>query len=359
MQIRITEIVLLPIGSDYSYPCNTIELTKKHLIVHAQASMTVTILLSLLVLIDTFKPSVGGFASTSSSCQHRNAASFTRQASTTKRSTKLYISSDALPPPVTDSTESKQPLPLPIVISSTPPTSPAAVFGRPLDDDTIQRNKDMVHFIKGLLFDQLFSGDSRDRAFARFYALETIARMPYFSYLSVLHLLETLGRWRRADYLKLHFCQSWNELHHLLIMEELGGSERWADRFVAQHIAFSYYWFAVALYLFNPTWAYNLNEAVESEAYETYNGFLKEHQEWLQSQPAPDVAKSYYRDGELFLFDQMHLDTRGASSSSPSSKQPKHAQRRPKCDTLYDVIMNIRDDEMEHVKTMQSLQEIA
>ena len=27
---------------------------------------------------------------------------------------------------------------------------------------------------------------------------------------------------------QVHFAESWNELHHLLIMEALGGNERWA-----------------------------------------------------------------------------------------------------------------------------------
>jgi ubiquinol oxidase len=61
-----------------------------------------------------------------------------------------------------------------------------------------------------------------NRSYARFYVLETIARVPYFSYLSVLHLYETLGFWRKADLLKVHFAETWNELHHLLIMESLG-----------------------------------------------------------------------------------------------------------------------------------------
>lgn len=37
--------------------------------------------------------------------------------------------------------------------------------------------------------------------------------------MSVLHLYETFGWWRRRDYLKVHFAESWNEMHHLLIME--------------------------------------------------------------------------------------------------------------------------------------------
>lgn len=37
--------------------------------------------------------------------------------------------------------------------------------------------------------------------------------------MSVLHMYESFGWWRRADYLKVHFAESWNEMHHLLIME--------------------------------------------------------------------------------------------------------------------------------------------
>ena len=56
-----------------------------------------------------------------------------------------------------------------------------------------------------------------NRPYPRFYLLETIARVPYFSFLSLLHLYETLGFWRKVDWLKVHFAETWNELHHLLI----------------------------------------------------------------------------------------------------------------------------------------------
>lgn len=136
-----------------------------------------------------------------------------------------------------------------------------------------------------------------ERHYARFYALETIARVPYFAYTSVLHLYEarswvyemaaayrsmdppyptltslnqsqpqTLGWRRRADLMKIHFAESWNELHHLLIMEELGGNERWGDRVVAVHLAFFYYWVAIAVYMASPETAYNLNEQVRCAA---------------------------------------------------------------------------------------------
>ena len=79
-----------------------------------------------------------------------------------------------------------------------------------------------------------------NRPYPRFYVLETVARVPYFSFLSVLHLYETLGLWRKADWLKIHFAESWNELHHLLIMESLGGADFWGDRLLARATALVY-----------------------------------------------------------------------------------------------------------------------
>jgi hypothetical protein len=85
-----------------------------------------------------------------------------------------------------------------------PPLTPSSVFGKPLDDATKRRNREFIHAVKGFLFDFLFDGKTVKRSFARFYAFETIARMPYFSYLSVLHLYETLGLWRKADFTLLN-----------------------------------------------------------------------------------------------------------------------------------------------------------
>ena len=183
----------------------------------------------------------------------------------------------------------------------------------------------------------------RNRPYPRFYVLETVARVPYFSYLSVLHLYETLGWWRKVDWLKVHFAESWNELHHLLIMESLGGSEAWIDRFVARHAALLYYWIVIALYLFNPNAAYHFMEMVEEHAYASYDKFLKQEEVFLKAQPAPAIALSYYRDGDLYMFDEFQT----AQIAEP---------RRPEINNLYDVFVAIRDDEMEHVKTMVACQ---
>ncbi|KAG5516362.1 hypothetical protein RHGRI_037172 [Rhododendron griersonianum] len=158
-----------------------------------------------------------------------------------------------------------------------------------------------------------------DRDYARFFVLETIARVPYFAFISVLHLYESFGWWRRADYLKVHFAESWNEMHHLLIMEELGGNAWWFDRFLAQHIAVFYYFMIVFMYALSPRMAYHFSECVESHAFETYDKFIKAQGDEFQTSRVPN-------------------------------------SRRPKIENLYDVFVNIREDEGEHCKTMKACQ---
>ena len=126
------------------------------------------------------------------------------------------------------------------------------------------------YFVLCWVLDTIFDG----RALARLWFLETVARVPYFSYISMLHLYESLGWWRiGASNKRVHFAEEWcaaqtlpvcaaggqlmgsrarnhpsyamcvrNEFHHLLIMESLGGDSRWIDRFMAGHASIIYYW---------------------------------------------------------------------------------------------------------------------
>jgi len=79
--------------------------------------------------------------------------------------------------------------------------------------------------------------------YRRFWVLETVARVPYFSYLSVLHLRQTLGARESdsMDRIREHFAEADNEALHLLVMEELGGGAEFMDRFLAQHVAVIYF----------------------------------------------------------------------------------------------------------------------
>lgn len=56
------------------------------------------------------------------------------------------------------------------------------------------------------VLDLLFVG----RPLQRFWVLETVARIPYFSAISLLHLYESLGFWRAgAELRKVHFAEEW------------------------------------------------------------------------------------------------------------------------------------------------------
>ena len=163
--------------------------------------------------------------------------------------------------------------------------------------------------------------------------------------MSVLHLYESLGYWHKSDWLKVHFAESWNELHHLRIVESLGGGDRRLDRWISRIGVLAYYWTLVFVYMMAPQSAYYFNQLVEERAYHTYDKFLNEHGDWLKTQPAPQVAVNYYCTGDLYMFDEFQ-------SANSSSKN-----RRPKIENLYDVFLAMRNDENEHVETMKLCQQ--
>jgi ubiquinol oxidase len=208
-----------------------------------------------------------------------------------------------------------------------------------------------------VMLDKLFD---ETQPVQRFWFLETVARMPYFSYTSMLTFYEILGWWRRSSELrKVHFAEEWNEYHHLLVMESLGGDARWRDRFLGQHAAVVYFFVLVALWLISPALAYNFSELIEGHAVDTYAQFCDQNADILKTMPAPPIAREYYEADDLYLFDEIH--TSNASSvenpGSPSTDAAREVRaRRPRIKSLYDVFCNIRDDEGEHVSTMNACQ---
>ena len=121
----------------------------------------------------------------------------------------------------------------------------------------------------------------RDLPIQRFWVLETIARAPYFAFVSVLHLKESLGLRDLSHYylMKEHFAQTINETEHLIEMEHRGGADRWVDRFFAYHLVLIYYWILVGYYFIAPVSAYHLNAGIEFHATETYLDYFWDHPE--------------------------------------------------------------------------------
>jgi len=118
----------------------------------------------------------------------------------------------------------------------------------------------------------------RGRDYQRFWVLEEIARAPYFAFLSVLHLRESLGL-RGPEHLYLmkeHFAQTLNETEHLEYMESRDGNRYWIDRAFARHLVLIYYWVNVVYYWLAPKSAYHLSYEVEIHAATTYAKYLAE-----------------------------------------------------------------------------------
>ena len=122
------------------------------------------------------------------------------------------------------------------------------------------------------ILDRIYEG----RAIQRFWVLEVIARAPYFVFLSVLHLQESLGLKTPLSnkLMKAHFYQAINETEHLEEMESRSGNRYWVDRFLARHLVLFYYWVMVFYYLLSPSNAYDINIKIEEHAYETYTKYL-------------------------------------------------------------------------------------
>ena len=242
---------------------------------------------------------------------------------------------------------------------------------RGLDARIYGFNKLLVDVIKGGI-DVLY----RDNDFARFYVLETVARVPYFAYLSVMHLQETFGERDPTfrDRMRVHYAEADNELHHLLIMESLGGNSSAVDRTLAQGLAFSYYWYVVGVYAVSPRVAYHLSEIIEDHAYATYDDFLARRGDELRTMPVPRIAREYYEADNPFLFDLVsqtcrvdeHMPTptptptpTAATTAEPAAvDDPGDAEacpRRPKLASLYDVFVCVRNDEREHWESLCTL----
>ena len=107
-----------------------------------------------------------------------------------------------------------------------------------IDERLFAFNKILIDTVYNIIcFLYPVTGGPRD--FARFYVLETVARVPYFAYLSVMHLRETFGDRdpKGSERMRTHYAEADNELHHLLIMESLGGNSSAVDRTIAQTMA--------------------------------------------------------------------------------------------------------------------------
>lgn len=166
-----------------------------------------------------------------------------------------------------------------------------------------------------VLLDQVYDKKPIDR----FWFLETVARMPYFSYVATIHMYETLGWWEIDGHLKrIHLNEEINEAAHLRIMESIGGDSLWWNRLLARHGAVVYFVVLVVLFMVSPRLAYMCSELLERHAVDTYEEFYTANEHVLKEMPLTSSALEYDPDAKTF----------------------------------YDIFVRIAQDEKEHADTM-------
>jgi ubiquinol oxidase len=164
----------------------------------------------------------------------------------------------------------------------------------------------------------------KDNPIDRFWFLETVARMPYFSYVATLHMYEALGFWEiDGDLKRLHLNEEINETMHLRVMESLGGNSLWWNRFIARHGAMGYYIILMILYAVSPRLAYLSSELLEMHAVDTYEEFYESNEHTLRQMPLTPSAYEYAPDAA----------------------------------SMYDVFVRISTDEAYHAETMRTIRQ--
>ncbi|KAG7337780.1 alternative oxidase-domain containing protein [Nitzschia inconspicua] len=220
---------------------------------------------------------------------------------------------------------------------------------QPLNEIIFHANTILIDTIYNIICRLYPTTGTTPKDFAKFYVLESVARVPYFAYLSCLHLRETFGERDCTEKMRIHYAQADNELHHLLIMEELGGNQRAIDRIVSGTICCVYFWFIVLVFSIHESAAYHLSEVIEARACNTYTNFLANFETQLQQLPVPDVAIDYYERKNpywlhLLLDNNQPIDEQ---QQQQQQQQQNHRRRQPMT-SLYDTFCHIRDDEKEH-----------
>lgn len=153
----------------------------------------------------------------------------------------------------------------------------------------------MIYYTICYMLDVIYKG----KPIERFWFLETVARMPYFSYVATLHLYETLGWWELDSELKKkHYEEEINETHHLKIMESLGGNSKWWNRFLARHGAMAYYVILMVLFMASPRLAYLSSELLEMHAVDTYTEFYESNKSVLKNLPPNKECLDYFKYAE-------------------------------------------------------------
>lgn len=162
-----------------------------------------------------------------------------------------------------------------------------------------------------IFFGNLFYG--KKPSLLKFRAVEIIARVPYYSWVSASFTFMTLffsNEEKALHYSAVarfsQFAQD-NETMHVVVVSHLVKeaiknkelkvnfiSRFFIHNFIPMTFAFFYFWWSYVLYIINPRWSYELNHMFESHAFDQYSWFLKLYGEELKNKSVNSEFLDWY-----------------------------------------------------------------
>lgn len=142
-------------------------------------------------------------------------------------------------------------------------------------------------------------------SYLKFRAIEIIARVPYFSWVTAMYTLMTMFFTDEEKAMKFSRVSAFarmaqdNETMHVVVISKLALRENRRAGVIRHTIipmlfAFGYYWASYVLYFVKRRWALELNYMFENHAFHQYNEFLMLYGEELKDKPVNSEFLIWY-----------------------------------------------------------------
>ena len=141
-------------------------------------------------------------------------------------------------------------------------------------------------------------------SYAKFRAIEVIARVPYQSWVSAAYTLLTLFYSNEQKAIELSHLSKYarlaqdNETMHVVVISTLakkqGKSNVLTYTIIPMLFAFLYFWAAYILYLLSPRYSHEVNYLFENHAFEQYSEFLTANETELKEKPISSEFLTWY-----------------------------------------------------------------
>ncbi len=141
-------------------------------------------------------------------------------------------------------------------------------------------------------------------SYAKFRAVEIIARVPYHSWSSAAFTLLTMFFSNERKALNLSSVAKYaeiagdNETMHVVVISQIATRHKKMGIFrktiVPVCFSFFYFWFSYLIYLVNPKYSYQLNYIFEQHAFDQYSLFLEQNEEKLKAKKMDSDYLTWY-----------------------------------------------------------------